>query len=158
MNFQCKELTVSDDELGCTITFSDSISSDDRFKTVDEIMNSKAKYLLIQRTYPEDDYESDYYYLETSETDTEFKSSDIISVTMNQDRFKIDWPGAHLEIGLKQTDKEMKNLEEVLEARFKDRIRVKKYLFFQFQFGINRILIQLVVHFALKQTINFCFQ
>ncbi|MDZ7847437.1 MAG: hypothetical protein U5L96_12050 [Owenweeksia sp.] len=82
-------------------------------------MNSDKKYLLIQRTYPEDDYDSDYYHLETSETDTEFDSDDMMNVTMNQDRFKIDWPGAHLEIGLNLTDKELKNLEEILETRLK---------------------------------------
>jgi hypothetical protein len=51
MNFQCEELTISDEELGYTITFSDSKSSDDQFKTIEEIMNSEEKYLLIQRTY-----------------------------------------------------------------------------------------------------------
>jgi hypothetical protein len=126
MNFQCEELTISDEEFGCTITFSDSKSSDDQFKTLEEIMNSEEKYLLIQRTYPEDDYGSDYYHLETSETDNKLGSDDIMTVTMNQDRFKIDCAGAHLEIGLNLTDKEMKNLEEILEVRFKDRIRIKK--------------------------------
>lgn len=126
MNFQCEELSISDEEFGCTVKFSDSRSSDEQFKTDEEIMNSDKKYLLIQRTYPEDDYDSDYYHLETSETDTEFDSDNMMNVTMNQDRFKVDWPGAHLEIGLNLTDKELKNLEEILETRFKDRIRLKK--------------------------------
>ncbi len=126
MNFQCEEFTISDEDLGCTITFSDSKSSDDQFKSVEELMNSEEKYLLIQRTYPEDTYESDYYYLETSETDTELDSDDIMIVTMNQDRFKIDWSGAHLEIGLNLTESELKDLEEILESRFKDRVRLKK--------------------------------
>jgi hypothetical protein len=126
MNFQCEEFTISDEDLGCTITFSDSKSSDDQFKSVEELMNSEEKYLLIQRTYPEDNYESDYYYLETSETDTELDSDDIMIVTMNQDRFKIDWSGAHLEIGLNLTESELKDLEEILESRFKDRVRLKK--------------------------------
>ena len=49
MNFQCEELTISDDELGCTVKFSDSKSLDDQFMTIEEIMNSDEKYLLIQR-------------------------------------------------------------------------------------------------------------
>jgi hypothetical protein len=126
MNFQCEELTISDEEFCCTIILSDSKSSDDQFKTLEEIMNSEEKYLLIQRTYPEDDYDSDYYHLETSETDTELDSDDIITVKMNQDRLEIDWAGAHLEIGLDLTDKEMRSLEEILQVRFKDRIRLKK--------------------------------
>lgn len=126
MNFQCEALTISDEEFVCTVKFSDSRSADSQFETVEELMNSEEKYLLIQRTYPEDDYESDYYHLETSETDTEFDSDDMMYVTMNEDKFKIDWPGAHLEIGLNQTDKELKNLEEILETRFKDQIRLEK--------------------------------
>ena len=81
---------------------------------------------MIQRTYPEDDYDSDNYHLETSETDTELDSDDIVTVTMNQDRFKIDWAGAQVEIGLNLTDKEMKILTEMLKGRFKDRIRLKR--------------------------------
>ncbi len=126
MNFQCEELTISDEEFGCTITFSDSKTSEDQFKTIEEIMNSEEKYLLIQRTYPEDDYESDYYHLESSETNTELDSDDIITVTIERERFEIDWAGTRLEIGLNLTDKEMKNLEEILETRFKDKIRIKK--------------------------------
>ena len=89
-------------------------------------MNSKKKYLLIQRTYPEDDYESDYYHLESSETDAELDSDDIITVTIERERFEIDWSGARLKIGLNMTDKEMKNLGKILETRFKDRIKIKK--------------------------------
>jgi len=126
MNFQCEELSISDEEFGCTITFSDSKTSEDQFKTIEEIMNSKKKYLLIQRTYPEDDYESDYYHLESSETDAELDSDDIITVTIERERFEIDWSGARLKIGLNMTDKEMKNLGKILETRFKDRIKIKK--------------------------------
>ncbi len=127
MNFQCKELTISDEEFGCTVTFSDSKSFDDQFKTVEEIMNSEEKYLLIQRTYPEDDNDVDNYHIESSETDIEPISDDIkMTVAMDRERFKIDWPEAHLEIGLNLTDKELKDLKEILETRFKDRIRLEK--------------------------------
>lgn len=127
MNFQCEELSISDEEFGCTITFSDSKTSDDQFMTAEEIMNSEEKYLLIQRTYPEDDDDVDNYHIETSETDVELLSDDIeMTVVIDRERFEIDWPGAHLEIGLNLTNKEMKNLEEILETRFKDRLRLKK--------------------------------
>lgn len=126
MNFKCEELTISDEELGCTITFSDSKSSDDQFKTVEEIMNSEEKYLLIQRTYPEDDDDVDNYHIESSETDVELLSDDIeMTVALGRKRFKIEWPGAHLEIGLSLTDMEFDSLKEILETRFKDRLRQK---------------------------------
>ena len=87
-------------------------------------MNSEEKYLLIQRTYPEDDEDVDNYHIETSENDIELISDDIrMIVAIDQRRFKIDWPGAHLEIGLNIADKETKNLEEILKSRFSDRIR-----------------------------------
>jgi hypothetical protein len=35
MTFKYAELTVSDEELGCTITFSDSKSADGQFKTIE---------------------------------------------------------------------------------------------------------------------------
>lgn len=85
-------------------------------------MNSDERHLLIQRTYPENDNDLDNYHIETSESDIELISDDIkMDVAIDRERFKIDWPGAHLEIGLNLTDKELKNLKEILETRFKDR-------------------------------------
>lgn len=127
MNFQCEELIIEDEEFGCTITFSDSKISEDQFKTAKEIMNSEEKYLLIQRTYPEDDNDVDNYHIETSETDVELISDDIkMTVTIDRERFKIDWPGAHLEIGLNLTDQELKSLEKILKNRFNNRLKLKR--------------------------------
>ena len=124
MRFKCEELLIQDEEFGCTITFSDTKTSEDQFKTDEEIMNSEEKYLLIQRTYPDDEYDSDNYHLETSETDTEFFSDDIMTVAIQRKKIEIDWNGAHLEIELSLTDKEMLKLQETLETRFKDRLRI----------------------------------
>jgi hypothetical protein len=126
MNFHCEELTIEDKQFGCTITFSDSNTSEDQFKSVEEIINSEEKYLLIQRNYPEDDFESDFYHIESSEIEGDLNSDEKITVKMDQEKFEIAWPGAHLEIGLNLTDKEMKELEEILGKRFKDRIRLEK--------------------------------
>jgi hypothetical protein len=126
MNFQCKELSISDEELGCAVSFSDSKTSEDQFKTIEEILNSNEKYLLIQRTYPEDEYEFDYYHIESSETDTELNSKDKMIVKLSLEKFEIDWSGDHLEIGLNLTDIEMKNLKEILVTRFNNRIRFIK--------------------------------
>ncbi len=125
MNFQCEELTISDEELGCTITFSDSKSTDDQFKTIDEIMNSEEKYLLIQRTYPEDDYEDDYYHIESSESDTELDSEDKMTVRLSRENFEISWSGDQLKIGLNLTDKQLKDLKEIFEIVFKERVIIK---------------------------------
>jgi hypothetical protein len=121
MNFQCKELSISDEEFGFTIIFSDTISSDDQFKTVEEIINSGEKYLLVQRTYPEDDHELDCYYLETSETATELSLKDKMIVEISQEKFKINWSGDNLEIGLNLTTKEQQVLRKAFEVTFRER-------------------------------------
>lgn len=126
MNFKCEELLIEDEELGCTITFSDTKISEDKFKTAEEIMNSEEKYLLIQRTYPDDEYDLDNYYLESSEIDTQFDSDSIMTVTIEHEKFEINWSGVHLGIGLNLTEKEIITLQEILKTRFKDRIKIIK--------------------------------
>ncbi len=126
MNFKCEELLIEDEELGCTITFSDTKISEDKYKTVEEIMNSEEKYLLIQRTYPDEEYDLDNYYLESSEIDTEFDSDSIITVIIDPEKFEINWSEGHLQIGLNLTEKEINTLQEILKSRFKDRIKIIK--------------------------------
>jgi hypothetical protein len=121
MNFQCKELTISDDDFGFTVIFSDSKSSDDKFKTVEEIMNSGEKYLLIQRSYPEEEGDLDYYYIETSETDVELSPRDKMIVRLSENKFEINWSGDRLEIGLMLSAKEQKALRKAFEVTFKER-------------------------------------
>jgi hypothetical protein len=125
MIFRCKELSISDEELGCTITFSDSRSADDQFKTVGELMNSEKKYLLIQRTYPEDDFDQDYYHIESSESDLELNPQDKIIVRISREKFEIQWSGDHLEIGLNLSDKQLMNLEKVFKRAFGKRITIE---------------------------------
>ena len=69
MNFVCNEISISDEEFGCTVTFSEQEEGNDfeNQKTVDEIMDSIGQYVMLQRTYGEDEFEEDYYYLETSD-------------------------------------------------------------------------------------------
>jgi hypothetical protein len=69
MKFECKEISISDEEFGCTVTLSENKVENDfgKEKTVDEIMNSFGKFIMIQRTYGEDEFEEDYYYFETSD-------------------------------------------------------------------------------------------
>jgi hypothetical protein len=93
INFQCIELTIQDEELGCTVTFSDSRSADDQYKTEEEIMNSNKKYLLIQRTYAEDEDDVEHYYIESSESNMNFEPNKKMVVNLNQDRLETKWIG-----------------------------------------------------------------
>lgn len=84
-------------------------------------MNSGEKYLLIQRSYSEDDDDIDYYFIETSETDTELSPRDKMIVEISQEKFKINWSGDQLEIVLNLTSKEQKELRKAFEVIFKKR-------------------------------------
>ena len=119
-NFQCIELTIQDEELGCNITFSDSRSADDQFKSMEEIMNSDEKYLLIQRTYPEDDYDADYYYIESSESDEIFNPNEKIIAVLNQKFIEINSAKEQFRIGLNLENRIFKDLERILRTRFKE--------------------------------------
>ena len=69
MNFVCKEISINDEEFGCTLTLSENEDGSDfeKQKTDDEILNSIGQYITLQRTYREDEFEEDYYYFETSD-------------------------------------------------------------------------------------------
>ena len=66
MNFVCKEISINDEEFGCTVTLSEKeCSGFDYEDTVADIMNATDQYLLLQKTYGEDEFEEDYYYIES---------------------------------------------------------------------------------------------
>jgi hypothetical protein len=108
MNFKCKELSISNEPLGCTITFSDSIEQE-FYKThkYDEI-NENEKYLMLQRAYPEDEFEKDYYTIELSDFD---KSGELKEFRIELDRrkFKIEWNSLTAEIELEINKNEYEN-------------------------------------------------
>lgn len=125
MNFQCKELTISDEELGFALTFSDSKSEDRQYLDIDVLINSEEKYLLIQRTYPEDEFEDDYYYIESSESERKLGCNDKMTVKLSREDFEISWSGDQLKIGLDLTDTELNELKEIFQVVFKERIILK---------------------------------
>ena len=66
MNFVCEEISINDEEFGCTVTLSEKEDSGfDYEETVEEIMNATDQYLMLQKTYGEDEFEEDYYYIES---------------------------------------------------------------------------------------------
>ncbi len=123
MNFNCEELTINDDpDFGCTIKFSDSKETDNEFTPIEELLHPKDKYLLIQRSYPEDEYENDWYTVESSESDISLSYKDNIYVRLRKDLIEINWSGEQLKIVLSLPDKEYRNLEKTIKSRFKDRL------------------------------------
>ena len=116
MNFKCNRISISDETLGCTITFyekeKEEIFED---RSIHEIVNSIGTYLLIQRTYPEDEYENDYYYIEMNDDEkcgelTEFK------IELNRDKIKIEWDSEKSIIEL--------NIDKVEYEKLKDALKI----------------------------------
>lgn len=77
---------------------------------------------MIQRSYPEEEDDIDYYYIETSETDTELSPRDKMIIEIRPEVFKINWSRDRLEIGLNITKKEYEHLKKTLKNRFKKRL------------------------------------
>lgn len=121
VDFICKNLSITDDpDFGCTVEFSDSIDNEN--ENIDYIINNTEKYLLIQRSYPEDIDEIDWYTVETSENETELNQKDKIIIKIKRSLFEISWSGAKLIIGLELSDSDYNNLKKTLQKKFKDKI------------------------------------
>ena len=120
-DFICKRLSIADDDdFGCTIEFSDSI--DTGSEDIQEILNGSEKYLMIQRSYPENEYEIDWYTVETSESDIELNQKDKIIIKLKKNLIEVAWSGMKLTIGLELNDSELYNLDRILKKRFCDKI------------------------------------
>jgi|GEM_PF-1116905 len=121
IDFICKNLSITDDpDFGCTVEFSDSLEN--KTEEIDDIINSTEKYLLIQRSCPEDIDEIDWYTVEASENETELNQKDKIIIKIKRSLFEISWSGSKLIIGLELGDSEYNKLKKTLQKKFKDKI------------------------------------
>ena len=71
MVFIAKEISISDEGFGITISI---CQKEDKYNlnvdlSFEEIVNSMGKYILLQKTYAEDEFETDYYYFESHDKD-----------------------------------------------------------------------------------------
>ena len=123
MNFKCEQLTITDDpDFGCTINFSDSEKIINEFTSVSELLHPKNKYLMIQRSYPEESGDMDWYSVETSESEIGLNYKDNMYIKLQPDLFEINWSGEQLLIGLSLSDGKYLELEKMLKIRFKKRV------------------------------------
>src|SRR5688500_7048014 len=101
MKFNCKEISISDEEFGCTVTLSEKEDEGiaQMNMTMEELMNSTGQYLLLQRTYPEDEFESDYYYIETGNP---YKSGELkdFSIDLYRKQFLMTYDNEVFEISV----------------------------------------------------------
>lgn len=117
MKFICKEILISDEEFGCTITFTENVEKYDYEKeqTVEDIMNSLGQYIMLQRTYGDDEFEEDFYYFETSDFD---KSGELneFKITLIETEFILTFENEKYEI---QINPDIQVYEELKKALIK---------------------------------------
>ena len=122
MKFDCKEISISDDFFGCTLTLSDvkDNAAEQIGMSIEQIMSSSGKYLLLQRTYPEDDFEDDYYYFETSEFD---KASELknFRIELNKNNLLLKIEDDLFEINIKCNREKYNNLKKILVKLVNDK-------------------------------------
>lgn len=113
--FNCKELSINDIEFGCTITFSEKTETYDPTKEliVDEIVASSGQYIMLQRTYGEDEFEDDYYYFESSDFDKSCELEDF-KIELSRAQFVITIDKEMFETQINVEEIEFENLKLVL--------------------------------------------
>ncbi|MDD4972448.1 MAG: hypothetical protein PHT07_23710 [Paludibacter sp.] len=119
MKFNCKEISINDEDLGCQILFTENadIGSKSENMSVKEIMESTGKYLLIQRFYPEDDFEDDYEsgnsYYETHDKNLCGDFEDF-ELELSRQFLVLKFPTENIEISIQPTEKEFIELKTLL--------------------------------------------
>ena len=115
MKINCIEISISDEELGCQVTFSEKkdLGEDAANMTVQEIIDSIGRYLLIQRSYPEFEDESDYIYFETHDEEFAGELSDY-EMVLSRERFELKIIDGKIEVLINPTDKEYSELKKIL--------------------------------------------
>jgi hypothetical protein len=115
MKLDCKEISINDGELGCEVTFSENedLGSKNENMSLKEIIDSIGKYLLLQRTYPEDDLGRDYYYFETHDENLGGELEDF-EIVLSRQSFELKFDSEIVEISINPSDKEFADLKHVL--------------------------------------------
>ena len=115
MKINCIEISISDEELGCQVTFSEKkdLGADSANMSVQEIIDSIGKYLLIQRSYPDFEDESDYIYFETHNEEFAGELSDY-EMVLSREQFKLKLIDGKIDVLINPTDKEYSELKKIL--------------------------------------------
>jgi hypothetical protein len=123
MNFICEELSIIDDRgFICTIEFSDKTNLEYKEDDCNEEKTDNRKYFRIERSYPEELYENNFYSIESTESVTELGFLDKIVIYLSRDLIKINWCSDRVEIGLKLNNQTFARLRKILKTRFKEKI------------------------------------
>ena len=101
MTFHSKEISVTNEEFGCTIKFKEDVTDIEveLKKTFEELINSQETYILFQRTYAEDRFEKDYTYFESSDLDKSCELKNFVihfhktklEMSLNREVYKVEF-------------------------------------------------------------------
>jgi hypothetical protein len=116
MKLECKDLSVSDEELGCTITFSQEKEETkwESNMSIEELTRSLKPYILLQRSYAEDEFEDDYYYFETLDFDKSGELKDF-TIEVHRKQILINYNNELFEITINVNNKEFDDLKASLK-------------------------------------------
>ena len=119
MKFDCKEISINDEEFGCTLTLSEKEYGGiaEMNMTTEELMNSSGQYLMLQRTYTEGEFEKDNYYIETSEPDKSGKLKEF-SVEIFREQFIMNCNKGSFEININVDNKIFEELKLAVKKIF----------------------------------------
>jgi hypothetical protein len=117
MKINCIEISISDEELGCQIVFSErkALGEEASNMSVQEIINSTGKYLLIQRFYSEEeaDDERDFIYFETHDEKYAGQLADY-EIVLSKECFELNLLNEKIEVFINPTEMEYFELKKVL--------------------------------------------
>lgn len=90
MKIDCKRIEIEVNEFQFSLTFYEK-EHDDTFETAkkitaENVMDSLGEYISLNRSYAEDEFDSDYYYLEASDLE---KSTELEDFTVDLFRNKL---------------------------------------------------------------------
>ena len=103
-NFICKEITTIDNEFVSRIIFSDK--KDEGYiegQTYEEIVDSLGEYVMLQRSYGEDEFDQDYSSVEFSDFEKSGTLEDF-SIAISRKQFRMEYKGDVIDIGLALDD------------------------------------------------------
>lgn len=122
MDFIAKEISISDEGIGITISI---CQKEDKYNpnidlSFEEIVNSMGKYILLQKTYAEDEFETDYYYFESHDKDNCGELDDY-EIVLSHSEFIIKAPNFKYKIGIDSDSILFDELKQALQYFTKDK-------------------------------------
>ena len=116
MKFNSKEIEIENNEFGYTLTFNENEThyKSEMNKSAKELMHSTQKYILLQRTYPEDEFEKDYYYFEPSDFDKACELKNFV-IDLYRTSFELTLNGDSYQVQFREDGHKFEQIKQALE-------------------------------------------